>query len=122
MFRRFDDPWSEEPATVLSSYDVAQICRNGHVINDLSASQPEHNSPRCAKCGAETITACPKCETKIRGYYHVLNVVCLLGPGPAPAFCPQCDTEYPWTDARLSDAREYVRELGRLSENEKGIL
>jgi len=122
MFQRFDDPWSETPGTVLRGYDVAQICLNGHVINDRSASQPEHNSPHCDKCGAETITQCPKCKTDIRGYYHVPNVVSLTGPDPAPAFCPKCGTAHPWTESRLIAAREYVRELDRLTDNEKGVL
>lgn len=39
-----------------------------------------------------------------------------------PSFCYGCGAPYPWTDARLSSAREYVRELERLSENERGIL
>ena len=101
---------------------MALICVNGHVINDRSASQHEHNTPRCDKCGAETITECAKCKTKIRGYYHVPGVVSLMGPGPAPAFCPHCGTGYPWTESRLSAARELVRELDKLNENERGIL
>ena len=50
------------------------------------------------------------------------GVLSLVGPAPAPAFCLKCGTGYPWTESRLSAAREYVRELDRLSENEKGIL
>jgi hypothetical protein len=122
MFERFDDPWSERPGTVLKGYDDAQICLNGHVINTYAASQPEHNSPRCKNCGAQTITECPKCKTKIRGHFHIPGVVSFLGPEPPPAFCFQCGEAYPWTAARLSAAREYVRELDRLDENEKGIL
>jgi hypothetical protein len=122
MLERFDDPWGEAPATVLKGYDVAQICINGHVINERSESQPEHNTPHCDKCGAQTIAACPRCKNKIRGYYHVPNVVSLCGPGPAPAFCPHCGEGYPWTEAKVSAARELVREADRLSENEKGML
>jgi len=122
MLERFDDPYGEVPGTVLSGYDVAQICTNGHVINNRAESQPEHNTPHCDKCGAKTITECPKCKTKIRGYYHVPNVISLCGPDPAPAFCPECGEGYPWTEARLSAARELVRESDKLSENEKGVL
>ena len=51
-------------------YDIAQICINGHVINSMSKSHPEHNKKFCDKCGAPTITNCPKCNTPIRGHYH----------------------------------------------------
>ena len=51
-------------------YDTAQICINGHVINSMSISHPEHNKKFCDKCGALTITNCPKCNTPIKGHYH----------------------------------------------------
>jgi len=53
-----------------SWYDTAQICMNGHVINSMSKSHPEHNKKFCDKCGAPTINNCPKCNTPIRGHYH----------------------------------------------------
>jgi hypothetical protein len=39
-----------------------------------------------------------------------------------PAFCLKCGNAYPWTEASLSAAREYIRELERLDANERGIL
>ena len=51
-------------------YDTAQICMNGHVINSMSISHPEHNKKFCDKCGAPTTTNCPKCNTPIKGHYH----------------------------------------------------
>jgi hypothetical protein len=51
-------------------YDTAQICINGHIINSMSKSHPEHNKKFCDKCGAQTITNCPNCNAPIRGYYH----------------------------------------------------
>ncbi len=51
-------------------YDTAQICMNGHIINSMSKSHPEHNKEFCDKCGARTITKCPHCNTPIRGHYH----------------------------------------------------
>jgi hypothetical protein len=38
------------------------------------------------------------------------------------AICNKCVAGYPWTESRLSAAREYVRELERLDANERGIL
>ncbi len=101
-------------------YDTAQICLNGHVINRRSESWPCENSPHCPKCGAKTITQCPKCNTKIRGGY--------FGGMPSAReqrsdpFCHQCGAAFPWTESGLSSARELLREIERLDENEKGIL
>lgn len=103
-----------------NSFDTAQICLNGHVINRRFESWPDKNAPHCAKCGAKTITQCPDCKTNIRGGY--------FGAMPSPReesadpFCSECGAAYPWTESRLSTARELVREFERLSESEKGVL
>jgi hypothetical protein len=102
------------------TWDTAQICLNGHVINRRYESWPTSNSPHCPKCGAKTITQCPSCNTRIRGGY--------VGGMPssteekADPFCHQCGAAYPWTETSLSAAREYIRELDRLNDNEKGLL
>jgi hypothetical protein len=82
----------------LNGYDVAQICLNGHVINDAARTSHEFNERRCRKCGAETITACIECRTPIRGTYHTPGIV-VFGGGPvaAPTYCHQCGKAYPWT-------------------------
>jgi hypothetical protein len=41
---------------------------------------------------------------------------------PPEPFRHQCGAGYPWTESRLSAAREFVRELDRLNDNEKGVL
>jgi hypothetical protein len=123
MFDRFNDAYFtslEEPE--MDGYDVAQICMNGHVVNDSSVSFPQSNANYCQQCGEKTITACPKCSVPIRGDYHASGVAAFTGLTQAPGFCHQCGAPYPWTESRLSAAREYVRELERLTDNEKGIL
>jgi hypothetical protein len=123
MFDNFDSSYFTplgEPE--MDGYDVAQICVNGHVVNEYSRSQPAHNSDHCPQCGAKTITACPKCSAITRGYYHVSGAVSFSGMTHAPGFCHNCGKPYPWTESRLSAAREYVREMEHLSDNEKGIL
>jgi hypothetical protein len=47
-------------------YDVAQICLNGHVINDSVKKYPQHNKKFCDKCGVATINNCPNCNTEIQ--------------------------------------------------------
>ena len=51
-------------------YDVAQICLNGHVINESVKEYPKFNKKYCDKCGASTITNCPNCHAEIQGEYH----------------------------------------------------
>src|SRR5579862_2867577 len=100
------------------SYDTAQICRAGHVINTMATRFPAHNQPYCDKCGEATMTTCGLCKAPIRGSY--------LAPGfltssnyPAPAFCYQCGGPYPWTERRLRAARELAEEAEGLDDDEK---
>ena len=58
-----------------SHYDLAQICENGHVANSSARDYPISNQDHCDKCGSRTITACPACETEIRGRHHVPDVI-----------------------------------------------
>lgn len=103
-------------------YDSAQVCMNGHMVNDRATSSPQHNESFCERCSAKTITTCPSCSTAIRGYYHS-NVVVLGGSGtPAPAFCYACGTGFPWTEAKLAAARELTDEIEGLSDDEKERL
>ena len=108
------------PRPEIGGYDVAQICLNGHVVNNSSISHPAHNADYCPDCGKKTITECPKCTAKIRGDYRVSGLSS-FGESPAPAFCYKCGARYPWTESSLSAAREYMREVGRLDANELGI-
>jgi hypothetical protein len=38
-----------------SHYDVAEICLNGHLINEYAATHGDENQPFCNDCGAATI-------------------------------------------------------------------
>ena len=106
-----------------SWYDTAQICTNGHMINSQSVYRPEHNKEFCDKCGAPTITKCQKCNSSIKGYYHV---PIFIQPNytklPLPSFCPDCGKPYPWTEAKLKAAKELADELDKLSLEEREVL
>jgi hypothetical protein len=105
-----------------SYYDTAQVCGNGHMVNDRASASPQHNQAFCDQCGQATITSCPGCGTAIRGYYHS-PVVVLGGSGtPAPVFCYACGQPFPWSEARLAAARELTTELEGLSDEEKERL
>ena len=103
-----------------NGYDVAQICLNGHVINSSSASSPLHNKKFCDKCGAQTITHCQYCDKSIQGYYHSPYII--IGSYNKPNFCHECGKPYPWTEAKLSAAKELSDEFENLSPHERETL
>lgn len=83
----------------MGTYDVMQVCENGHKITHSYNNSPELRQPACDKCGANTICRCqnPECEEPIRGKYHVEGVVSVGGPDP-PRNCHICGEAYPWND------------------------
>jgi len=103
-------------------YDTAQICLNGHVINDNFHDHPVHNQDYCDKCGESTIFKCLSCQAEIRGSYEVPNVIGGGGISHAPNFCHKCGKPYPWTVKKLEAVREMMDELEELSSEEKEKL
>jgi hypothetical protein len=103
----------------LERYDVAQICMNGHVINDSTQEYPHRNRKHCHKCGKPTITACPDCGFDIRGEYIMREPFIRTEAFPAPAFCENCGTPYPWTKLALDAARELTDQMPNLTDTEK---
>jgi Uncharacterized protein conserved in bacteria len=79
----------------MGSYDVRQVCLNGHIITNSYNSLPEDRSAFCSECGQATITACPKCETRLRGYYSPDAFVGGYSPD-LPANCHSCGEPFPW--------------------------
>jgi hypothetical protein len=102
------------------AYDVAQICLNGHVINDCARWSPELNQDHCEKCGEPTTTECQSCGSEIRGR--------LLGPGIihvqffVPSYCWKCGKPYPWTERRLRAAKQLADELEELEPADRDEL
>ena len=103
------------------NYDVAQICRNGHLINPCYTRLPEHNQKFCDKCGEETITKCDHCGHEIRGYYYVPSVASLPGRR-VRSFCHNCGNPYPWTIKRQNAAQKWLKELDGISKKDRKIL
>ena len=105
----------------MGTYRTAQICLNGHMINDSADVYPEHNEEYCSKCGQKTITTCPNCQVPIRGDYYV--------PGyyggnetPVPAYCHHCGRPFPWTEKVLNNAVEILSYDAELDENTKQLI
>lgn len=106
------------------SYDTAQICLNGHVTNAISKLDSEANQDHCGKCGEQTITACVKCGSQIRGtrlpspddaFYD-------MSPYEIPGHCRQCGVPFPWTQRRLDAACILAEEFEKLSPDDREKL
>jgi hypothetical protein len=75
----------------------------------------------CSRCGEETITHCPSCESSIRGDYDVEGVISISEYTP-PAYCHNCGNAFPWTTRKVEDAVELVKVGGGLTQTELGQL
>lgn len=76
----------------MGEYYAAVICRRGHVETTvLGGSLPSELTPRCTKCGAANLRACPECGNRIRG-----SMVGVAGGYRKPDFCDHCGAPYPW--------------------------
>lgn len=102
-------------------YDIAQICLNGHIINDMHDTHPEYNQKFCEDCGEGTITTCQECNTSIDGTLLMPNGTCIYLETP-PNYCAHCGKPYPWTKTALEAAKELAQEIDGLSPEEREIL
>jgi hypothetical protein len=118
-----------------AQYDIAQICLNGHMVNDRSQSRPEFSKKFCPDCGAETITQCPECHQPIQGALHSTYRIggsrYLRRPsgthtsttdGSVRAYCHACGKPYPWTSRSVEVAKALAQELDGLSDADKLLL
>jgi len=99
----------------LAKYDIAQICTNGHVINNSHERFREFSVDYCTECGAKTTTECANCKTPIRGAYSGS----MRTGYDRPAYCHNCGEPYPWTSAALAAAMEFATDLQQQIEREK---
>lgn len=96
------------------------ICKNGHLINGLMESNPEHNASFCMLCGLPALSQCEYCQTNIRGDYHGSWVNdeesydCI-----EPAYCTGCGQPFPWTVARIAAIEKGLELSSEVSNKEK---
>ena len=102
------------------SYDIAQICLNGHEINSSFTECPEYNKKYCEECGEKTIIRCLECNSEIQG--DLRNSEITIPGYDVPAFCYNCGKPYPWTKTKIDSAKELALELEGLSEEDKELL
>ena len=55
----------------MGHYNNATICLNGHVVSKYQANYQKF----CSKCGKETYSKCPECNSPIHGKYEVDGIV-----------------------------------------------
>jgi hypothetical protein len=103
------------------SYETALICRNGHVITTGLESSPGMYAKYCRRCGEATISECPNCHTKIRGYYRIEGIA-LIGGYVIPKFCHECGKPYPWTERKMDAVYKLIDENKKLNSSEKEVL
>lgn len=93
--------------------DSAQICMNGHVVNDLFSLRKDRNRPRCETCGEATIIHCTTCKRRILGTSYIPSGSGGLVDSKAferPAYCYSCGVEHPWTTKSKQVALELFLE------------
>ncbi|WP_299789036.1 DUF2321 domain-containing protein [uncultured Shewanella sp.] len=81
----------------MGSYDVQQVCLNGHQITDTYNQYPQHRKNFCDTCGEATIHQCQECNHPIQGDYHVDGVIGLGSETEIPTHCSNCGNQFPWT-------------------------
>lgn len=86
-------------------YYTMLVCRNGHVITD-QLEIAGCDDKFCNECGAPTITKCPTCNAKIRGDSMGGGVVFLGYSTPAPKYCSECGSPFPWTESTIEALKE----------------
>ncbi len=123
------DSQGKSPVEPHEAWDVALICRNGHLINDRSRGNPAANVNWCSTCGAELVAFCPGCREPIRGFhYHEREQT--GSPNQSfgtplesiPQYCDACGRPHPWTERAMSAARTLIRELTALDSYERDLL
>src|ERR1700730_14286449 len=79
--------------------DVAQICRNGHVVLSSIQRFPQFRKSFCEDCGAPTIDQCQTCSWPIAG---TCSDWWMAGePYKPPRYCGECGKTFPWTETAL---------------------
>ena len=101
---------------------VAQVCLNGHLINETYDQHTGSADNYCFQCGAKTITACPNCNTPLRGYYEVEDLVVLGQETQVESYCYHCGSPYPWTEKALTNAKLIIQEESSIPKEQRDAL
>jgi hypothetical protein len=100
----------------MTSYDIAQYCRNGHEITQSSLQHPEDTKKFCPQCGASVLSACEACRKPIQGRQ---SGDFAAWDTDRPNHCFSCGSAFPWLAEKLAAADELVSLLDELSPAEQ---
>ena len=98
-------------------HSVAAICIKGHVASD--GIEYRSAGKFCEDCAAPVITACPGCQTPIKGFPRDVLSTAAYYP---PAYCFACGAAFPWTTEKLAVAKELADELDGVSADDRAKL
>ena len=99
-------------------YQSAAVCVHGHAATSSIETSPNLAGKFCKDCGGEILTACPACETSIRGFYQVGGIITIREYVP-PNFCEDCGSAFPWMEERMKAASALADELENFSEADR---
>lgn len=127
-----------------TSYEVAQICENGHIITIRYNSEPHSRKDFCPECGANTFTECPHCRAPLQGSlvqkvatsyavrsYHYdeysntendFRDIYHDAKFKFPKYCHVCGKPLPWTEAILKESSELIDLMDELTDEQKQAL
>lgn len=119
-----DTSSEQQEQQTTETYDVMQVCENGHKITGCFDTKPERRKDFCDRCGEKTITACPNCDKEIQGdrLKELYDGSWLQDKRVnTPSYCPNCGEPYPWTTRkrRKEESIQAFIESGKLDEEEK---
>lgn len=103
-------------------HDVAQICLNGHIVNDAALTYKNLNKKYCEICGARTIMECRHCKTQIQGAFDPEGRWGTEHLTVPLKYCTGCGQPYPWTAQKILAIFEFIEERDELSDEEKQIF
>lgn len=111
----------QRPRSKMRPEDVAQICRNGHLVLGSLKRFPQFSKSFCEDCGTPTIEACQKCGWPIAG---IGENAWMNGGGQyrPPRYCGECGAAFPWTESALKAAQDYTDDLEELTPEERAVL
>src|SRR5262249_45611479 len=101
-------------------HTTAAICLRGHVATADVQNHEAQVTKFCRKCGAAIITMCQHCRTAIHGHFVPPGASGVGGTlGVVPAYCHECGKPYPWTEEKLTAAKDLADEVEELSAEDR---
>lgn len=127
----------------MREHDNVIVCLNGHIVNPRVNACPDQTVRFCQECGKAAIGACPECKAPFKwssferdgliisrgGHEATLAELEQRGllkwwqtPREPHKFCERCGKPFPWTEKAMAAAKDGIKDLEGLDQQEKGQL